>query len=251
MGEPFRTNDVGMHIYYAKNRSKYHGHRELKYWANGVPIHEGYRFKTPGKKTITIKYQGKQGQYDLQVLPANLGANIKECYILNAPPEFLYRQTLDLFDPSHITVRCVYANGVYDDFRASDLEFYANGVKLSKGYKFKDAGNNDFVIRLGRHSIKQPLTVVPAFDKAVSRYELIHEPDQTRYKVGEAFHTCKYTVRCYFEDNTTEDYSGDQLAITANGVQIYENYVFVSPGEKKVVVSLGDFRKTSIVTVEK
>ena len=96
-----------MHIYYAKNRSKYHGHKELNYWANGVPIQEGYIFETPGKKTITIKYQGKQGQYDLQVFPDNLGANIKECYLLNAPPEFSYRQTLDLFDPSDITVRCI------------------------------------------------------------------------------------------------------------------------------------------------
>ncbi|HML35294.1 hypothetical protein [Sporomusa sphaeroides] len=240
-----------MHIYYAKNRSNYHGHKELKYWANGVPIGEGYIFKTPGKKTITIKYQGKQGQYDLQVFPANLGANIKECYILNAPPEFSYRQTLDLFDPSDITVRCVYTNGATDDFRASDLEFYANGVKLSKGYKFKEAGNKNFVIRLGNYNIKQTLTVVPAFDKAVSRYELINQPDQTKYKVGEAFHTCKYTVRCYFEDNTTADFSGDQLDITANGVQMHENYVFVSPGDKKIIISLGGFRQTSTLTVGK
>ena len=144
-----------------------------------------------------------------------------------------------------------YTNGTYDDFRASDLEFYANGAKLSKGYKFKEAGNKNFVIRLGNYSIKQPLTVVPTFDKAVSRYELINEPDQTKYKVGEGFHACKYTVRCYFEDNTTEDFSGDQLAITANGVQMYENYVFVSPGDKKIVISLGDFRKTSTLTVGK
>ena len=240
-----------MNIYYAKNRSKYHGHKELRYWANGVPIGEGYRFTTPGRKNITVKYQGKQGQYDLQVIPANLSANVKECSLRNAPAEFSYRQTFDAFDPSELTVRCVKTNGGYDDFGASDLEFYANGVKLSKGYKFKDAGDKDFVIRLGRYSMKQPLTVVPAFDKAVSRYELIHEPDQTGFKVGDAFHTCKYTVRCYFEDNTTEDFSGDQLAITANGVQMYENYIFVSPGEKKIVVSLGDFRKTTTITVER
>lgn len=251
VGEAFRTHDVGMDIYYARNRSRYHGHKELQYWANGVLIAEGYQFKTPGRKIITVKYQGKQGQYDLQVIPANLSADIKECHMLKSPAELSYRQTFDLFDPSAFAVRCVKSNGAYVDFGAADLEFYANGVKLANGYKFKEAGTKNFVIRLGSHRIQQTLTVVPAFEKAVSRYELIHEPEQTRFKEGEAFHTCKYTVRSYFEDNTTADFSGDQLAITANGVQIYENYKFVSPGEKKIVVTLGDFRKTSTITVEK
>ena len=145
----------------------------------------------------------------------------------------------------------MYANDTYDDFISSDLDFYANGVKLSQGYKFKEAGNKNFVIRLGNYSIKQPLTVVPTFNKAVNHYELISEPDQTRYKVGAGFHTCKYTVRSYFADNIIEHYSGDQQDITANSVQMHENYIFVSPGEKKIVISLGDFRKTSTLTVEK
>ena len=240
-----------MNIYYAKNRSKYHGHKELQYLANGVPISEGYQFKTPGRKIITLKYQGKQGQYDLQVVPANLSANTKECHILKAPSDLSYRQTFDLFDPADFALRCLKTNGAYDDFGAGDLEFYANGVKLAKGYKFKEAGNKNFVIRLGRHSVQQSLTVVPAVDKAVSRFELLNEPEQTQYNVGDAFHTCKYTVRAFFEDDTTADYSGDQLAITANGVQMYENYTFVSPGEKKIIVAIGDFRKTSTITVVK
>ena len=40
----------------------------------------------------------------------------------------------------------MYANDTYDDFISSDLDFYANGVKLSQGYKFKEAGNKNFDI---------------------------------------------------------------------------------------------------------
>lgn len=89
------------------------------------------------------------------------------------------------------------------------------------------------MIRLGNRDIEQTLTVTPTFNKSVLRYELISRPEQSIYEVGESFHTCEYTVRCYFQDGTVKDYSGDQLDITANGVQMYENYAFTTPGEKR------------------
>lgn len=105
------------------------------------------------------------------------------------------------------------------------------------------------MIRLGNSDIEQTLTVTPTFNKSVLRYELISRPEQSIYEVGESFHTCEYTVRCYFQDGTVKDYSGDQLDITANGVQMYENYAFTTPGEKKVVIALGDFKERSTIAV--
>lgn len=249
VGEAFQTENIGIFVYGDRGRYKYYGHKQLRYWANGVPISDGYRFKEPGKKNITVKYKDKQANYEIQVFPADFKSNIRECYVSSGNLNRTYRQNLDKFNPADIVVHCVFTDGTSRNFRSSDLEFFANGNRITKGYRFKEAGQKKFVIRLGNRDIEQTLTVTPTFNKSVLRYELISRPEQSIYEVGESFHTCEYTVRCYFQDGTVKDYSGDQLDITANGVQMYENYAFTTPGEKKVVIALGDFKERSTIAV--
>lgn len=67
VGEAFRTQNIGMFIYWQANRSKYYGHRQIRYLANNVPIYDGYRFREPGKKYITLKYKNKQVVYEIVV----------------------------------------------------------------------------------------------------------------------------------------------------------------------------------------
>ncbi len=249
VGEAFKTENIGIFVYGDRGRYKYYGHKQLKYWANGVPISAGYRFKQPGKKNITVKYKDKQANYEIQVFPADFRSNVRDCYVSAGNLNRTYRQNLDKFNPSDIVVHCVFTDGSSRNFRSSDLEFFANGNRITKGYRFKEAGQKKFIIRLGNRDMEHTLTVTPTFQKAVMRYELISWPEQTIYEVGEGFHTCEYTVRCYFQDGTVKDYSGDQLDITANGTQMYENYAFITPGEKKMVVSLGDFKERSTIAV--
>lgn len=251
VGEAFQTTNTGIFVYADRGRYKYYGHKQLKYWANGVPITEGYKFKSPGKKTITVKYHDKTSHYEIQVFPTNLKKGVRQCHIISGNALTTYRQNIDAFDPSDIVVKCIYTNGASQNFNYSNLEFFANGKKITKGYKFKVPGKKNYTIRLGNYDIKEKLIVVPTFSKAILRYELINWNDKLHYKVGDNFHTCKYTVRCYFSDGTTQDYTGDQLDITANNVQMHDNYAFTVPGNKKMIIALGDFRKEFNLTVIK
>lgn len=47
VGEAFQTENIGIFVYGDRGRYKYYGHKQLRYWANGVPISDGYRFKEP------------------------------------------------------------------------------------------------------------------------------------------------------------------------------------------------------------
>lgn len=158
---------------------------------------------------------------------------------------------MDVFDPTGTVVRCTYTDGTSQDFTSADLEFFANGNKIAKGYKFKVAGEKAYVIGLGNHEVRQTFTVVPTFKQQVLRYEMLKQPTQTRYRAGDVFPLSAYAVRCHFSDGSAQDYVGTSLDITANGVQMRENYAFTTPGNKKVVLALGTFKKEFNITVVK
>lgn len=52
-------------------RSRYYRGNELRFWANSVPIRQGYRFKEAGKKVITVKKGNYKAVYYIRVYDRN------------------------------------------------------------------------------------------------------------------------------------------------------------------------------------
>ena len=257
VGEAFRSKEVGLN-YYKNNSVRYYGDK-LEFWANGVPIKDGYKFTEVGQKVITVKRGDWKATYELRVTPI-LKGKLKECTILKQPAKKSYRQTIDAFDPKDIVVRCVFTDGTTQDLEYKDLEFYAGsrnmanykaGKAIKAGYRFVEPGEKDLIVRVLNKEMRIPFTVTPFSTKDIAKMEMIKEPTNFTYKVGEAFRAKDYAVRCYYSDGKTEDFNGDALNITANGVQLYEGYKFVSADKKNVVISLGDFSIQYTLTVSK
>ena len=258
VGEAFRAKEVGLNIYPKNGGPQYYGDH-LEFWANGTPIKDGYKFQEVGQKVITVKRYEKQAQYELQVVPV-LNGTLKECTILTSPAKTTYRQSTEGFDPKDIVVKCVFTNGTTQNLGYKDLEFYAGtrgmdnykwGTAVKDGYRFKEAGEKDLIIRVLNKEMRIPFIVLPFSDKAALKMEMTKEPGNRTYEVGEAFRADEFTLRCFYADGTTEDFGGGRLNITANGTQIYDGYKFKEAGKKDVVIRLGEFSTNRTLTVEK
>lgn len=259
-GEAFRSSEASLEYHLNKRVHIYNG--RLEFWANGVPIEDGYQFTEVGQKVITVKGGEWVAAYELQVIPVlnDKREYLEKCTILTQPAKKSYRQSAEGFDPKDIVVRCVFKNGTIQDLGYLDLEFYAGkrdmpnfkgGKAIKSGYRFSEAGEKDLIIRVADKEMRLPFTVTPFSKKKISKVEMTKEPANYSYHVGEGFRTDDYAVRCIYADGSTEDLDGNALSITANGVQLYEGYKFVCAGIKNVVVSVGDFSTQYTLTVSK
>lgn len=257
-GEAFRSNEVSLEYHKNNRLNNYTGN--LEFWANGVPIENGYKFTEVGQKVITVKGGDWVATYELQVIPVlkKRWESIENCTILTQPAKTSYRQSAEPFDPKDIVVRCVFKDGTTQDLGYLDLEFYAGkrgmagykeGKAIKSGYRFSEVGEKDLIIRVANKEMRIPFTVTPFSNKEITKVEMIKEPSNFSYKIGEAFRASEYAVRCYYGDGSTEDLNGDAFSITANGVQLYEGYKFVSAGKKDIVISVGDFTTQYTLTV--
>ena len=258
VGEAFNKWAVAIDINNSKSQPVRYDDN-LEYWVNGVRIEDGYKFQEVGQKSMVVKRGDKEAGYEFQVIP-KLNGNLKECTILTPPAKTAYRQSVDGFIPKDIVVRCTFTNGTTQDLGYQDLEFYAGsrgmenhkyGKSIKDGYRFVEAGEKDLIIRVTNKEMRIPFTVTPFFTKEVSKVEMIKEPADYDYKVGEGFRTGDYAVRCFYADGSTEDISGAGLSITANGVSMYDGYKFVSAGKKNLVIRIGDFSAKYTLTVTK
>jgi len=259
-GEAFRSHEASLEYHMNNRVHNYTGN--LGFWANGVPIENGYKFMEVGQKLITVKGGEWVATYELQVIPVlkDRWESIEKCTILTQPAKKSYRQSAEDFDPKDIVVRCVFKNGTTQDLGYEDLEFYAGkrdmanykaGKAIKSGYRFSEVGEKDLIIRVANKEMRIPFTVTPFSKKIISRVELIKEPASINYKVGDGFRVSDFAARCFYEDGSTEDISGNVLSITANGVQLYEGYKFVVAGKKNIVISVGDFSTQFTITVSK
>lgn len=259
-GEAFRSNEASLEYHIGNRVHSYGG--KLEFWANGVPIENGYKFTEVGQKLITVKGGEWVATYELQVIPVlkDRWESIENCTILTQPAKKSYRQSAEDFDPKDIVVRVMFKDGTTQDLVYEDLEFYAGkrgmadyraGKAIKAGYRFSEVGEKDLIIRVANKEMRIPFTVTPFSKKIISKVELVKEPASINYKVGDGFRVSDFAARCYYEDGSTEDISGDVLSITANGVQLYEGYKFVVDGKKNIVISIGDFSTQFTITVSK
>ncbi|MEG0615840.1 MAG: hypothetical protein RR540_08790, partial [Oscillospiraceae bacterium] len=174
VGEPFRAKDIGLR-YYQNNIDQYYGDN-LKFWANGNPITDGYKFKEVGEKTIVVKRGNWTASYNLQVSPA-LNGKLKDCTILTPPAKTSYRQGVEAFNPKDIVVKCTFLDGTSQNLGYKDLELYAGargmrdfkcGTFIKDGYLFKEAGEKDLIIRVSSKQMRVPFVVTPILTKPVS-----------------------------------------------------------------------------------
>lgn len=171
VGEAFRTWEVGLNIY-GKKGFQYYGDN-LEFWANGVPISDGYQFQTVGNKVITVKRYDKQAQYVLQVVPV-LNGYLQDCSITVPMSKTAYLQSAEGFDPKDIVVTCVFTNGSSQNLTYKDLEFYAGardmkgykwGTEIHEGDRFQGIGDMDLIIRVVNKEMRVPFTVQSIFSR--------------------------------------------------------------------------------------
>lgn len=162
VGEAYRAREVGI-IIYIRNKTRYYSDNTVKYFANNVPIYNGYKFKEPGNKTIVLKRGKYQAQYKLKVVPV-INGPVKNIYVLKDLPtkNYLKYETIPL---DKIIVRCEYQDGRVQNFDHDAVEFYLNGDRIARNgrYKiFKEPGNYSFLIKIGEHEIRDQINIAPA-----------------------------------------------------------------------------------------
>ncbi|MEG1973204.1 MAG: bacterial Ig-like domain-containing protein [Oscillospiraceae bacterium] len=248
MGEAFRSGEVGLNIYPESGGPQYFGDH-LEFWANGVPIENGYKFKEVGQKNITVKRYDKQASYQLQVIP-KLNGTLKECSIATKPKKKTYEQFTEGFDPKDIVVKCTFTDGTTQNLGYKDLEFYAGkrdmknykaGNCIKDGYMFQEAGEKDLIVRVVNKEMRIPFTVTAFSDENIKSVDLLTEPKTLNYKVGEKFKAAEISLRITYKNGTVEDLKHNKLKFTANGTKVNSEYKFKEAGKKNVVVSWGDY----------
>lgn len=70
VGEAFRASEVVLRVRKGGRYTYYRGN-DLRFWANTVPIRQGYRFKEPGRKVITVKKGNYKAVYYIYVYSNN------------------------------------------------------------------------------------------------------------------------------------------------------------------------------------
>ncbi|MEG2380263.1 MAG: stalk domain-containing protein, partial [Oscillospiraceae bacterium] len=152
VGEGFRMSEFTVRCNYEGGNYKDFSGGELSITANGNKMYEGYKFQQAGNKNLVVKYGDYSKKYTLTVVDAN--SPIME--MIKEPLTFNYRVG-EGFRMSDYVVRCNYPDGTTKDFTGSDLTITANGVTLSEGYEFKQAGSKKLIVKYG--DFKQQYTL--------------------------------------------------------------------------------------------
>ncbi|GEM_PF-2368257 len=243
----------------------------VKYFVDGQEITDKYECTTVGEHTITLKKDNLVAEKGFHVIPKLQGNKLSEIALVNPPAKIRFRSNLDSFNPEDIVVKCSFADGEPDQLLSyNELAFYSvprnkavrkfdEATPIYPGYVFTIPEEKDVIIRVASQSIRVPITVISATEGA-SNTQMLKEPSQLEYIVGEGFKMSDYVVRCYYPDGSVKDYSDNNIVVTANGVRMYDGYKFTNAGEKKLVIKFGDFRqqytlyvkaKTEVVKIPK
>lgn len=234
---------------------KHYGIAEgVKYFVDGQQVTDNYLCATVGEHKITLRKDDLVAERGFHVKPKLNGKKISQITLVNPPAQTRLRSNLDSFNPEDIVVKCSFADGEPDQLLGfNELAFYSvprnkavrkfdEATPIYPGYVFTVPEEKDLIIRVASESIRVPITVVSPTEGA-SNTQMLKEPSQLEYVVDEGFKMSDYVVRCYYPDGSFKDYSGNDIVITANGVRMYDGYKFTSAGEKKLVISFGDFRR--------
>ena len=277
VGERFENIRATIGYFYSGANEAHFGHNP-KWWLNGMPLQEGYKFNQVGYFTLTLQCEMTDSEYNgwkkaadkagvkfpssktvvcsmrVGVLPDVDWQNIREFTLASSMSQTTYRQGADAFDPTSIIVRAgIGAYGgelAYQNLDWDDLTYYAgsrgmkykeNGAQITKGYRFWVPGEKDLWVVVGNKSIVIPFTVTPF----VSSVEVTDEPDAG----SSTFVTGDYSVKTNYKDGTSEVLSGDCLNISVGGQRMYQGGEYVVPsGTSTVKISMGDFSVERKVT---
>lgn len=280
VGERFENIRATIGYYYSGFNQTHFG-RNPKWWLNGMPLEEGYKFTRVGYFTLTLQCEMSDSEYKgwkkaadkagvkfpssktavcsmkVGVLPDIDWRNIREFTLTKSMSKTTYRQGADAFDPTSIIVRAgIGANGKklkYKNLDWDDLTFYAgargmkskeNGNQITKGYRFWVPGEKDLWVVVGNQHIVIPFTVKPF----VSSVKVTDEPDAG----SSTFVTGDYSVKVKYKDGTSEVLSGDYLNISVGGQRMYQGGEYVIPsGTSTVKLSMGDFSVERSLTAPK
>ncbi len=280
VGERFENIRATIGYFYSGANSAHYGHNP-KWWLNGMPLEEGYKFNQVGSYTLTLQCEMTNSEYNswkkaadkagvkfptsktavcsmkINVLPDIDWQNIREFTLDTSMKKTTYRQGADAFDPTSIIVRAgIAASGKkisYKNLDWDDLTFYAgargmkskeSGNQITKGYRFWVPGEKDLWVVVGNKHIVIPFTVKPF----VSSVKVTKEPDAG----SSTFVTGDYSVKANYKDGTSEVLSGDCLNISVGGQRMYQGGEYVIPsGTSTVKIGMGDFTVERKLTAPK
>lgn len=270
VGERFENIRATIGYYYSGANEAHFGHNP-KWWLNGMPLEEGYKFNQVGYFTLTLQCEMTDSEYNrwkkaadkagikfpsskiavssmqVGVLPDVDWHNIMEFTLASSMSQTTYRQGADAFDPTSIIVRAgigAYGGKLkYQKLKWDDLTFYAgargmkykeHGVQITKGYRFWEPGEKDLWVVVGNKSLVIPFTVKPF----VSSVKITNEPDAG----SSTFATSDYSVKAKYKNGTSEEISGDCLDLSVGGQRMYQGGEYEVPSGSPIVkISMGDF----------
>ncbi len=202
--------------------------RKREWWANGVQIKQGDVFKQVGMYEMVMRSGNIVATpYKFDVIPRldHGWQNVSELALIT-PPKTTYRQGADPFDPRNIVVRVTFRNGKTQDLRHEDLMIFAgargmrsyeDGVRVLQGFRFFEAGERDFIVRVIGKELTIPFTVTPF----VSAVELTQEPLKGGNRTDTMVRSSDFEVRATFKDGSSQLINGDCLRILGNGNRLF------------------------------
>ncbi|CAK7003456.1 hypothetical protein [Tissierella sp.] len=239
IGEIYEHKKGGI-ISHTKNR---------EWWANGVQIRQGDVFKQVGIYEMIMRSGNIVATpYNFEVVPRldHGWQNVSELTLIT-PPKTTYRQGADPFDPRDIVVRVTFRNGQTQDLGHEDLMIFAgsrgmrsykDGVRVLQGFRFFEAGEKDFIVKVASKQLTIPFTVTPF----VTSVELTQEPQKSGNRTDTTVRSSDFEVRATFTDGSSQHINGDCLRILGNGNRLFfgGEYDFgTSP--VTVNITMGDF----------
>lgn len=239
IGEIYEHKKGGI-ISHTKNR---------EWWANGVQIKQGDVFKQVGMYEMIMRSGNIVSKpYKFDVIPRldHGWQNVSKLTLITSP-KTTYRQGADPFDPRDIVVRVTFKNGKTQDLHHEDLMIFAgargmrsyeDGVRVLQGFRFFEAGEKDFIVRVIGKELTIPFTVTPF----VTDVELTQEPMKGGNRIDTAVRSSDFEVRATFKDGSSQLINGDCLRILGNGKRLFfgGEYDF-GASSVTVNITMGDF----------
>lgn len=235
---------------YEHKKAEYISHtKNREWWANGVQIKQGDVLKQVGMYEMVMRSGNIVATpYKFDVIPRldHGWQNVSELTLIT-PPKTTYRQGADPFDPKDIVVRVTFRNGQTQDLHHEDLMIFAgprgmrsyeDGVRVLRGFRFFEAGERDFIVRVIGKELTIPFTVTPF----VSTVELTQEPLKGGNRNDTMVRSSDFEVRATFKDGSSQLINGDCLRILGNGNRLFfgGEYDF-GASSVTVNITMGDF----------
>lgn len=202
LGEKLGADDLSVTATYSNGST-------AKIDAADVEI-SGFDTKKPGKKTVTVTYEGQTATFEMTVINEIAdGVAITGLRLDKAPAKTVYKVDEEKIILTGMELYAIYEGGIEIELAADDAKLAVSGFDSSAV-----AASQTITLTYEGQTATFDIAVAEELPEVTLESIRVTAPDKTEYATGEELDTAGMKVTAYYSDGTSKEIALEDVTIT-------------------------------------